>query len=366
VRLAIVLSALAATGCATGVRGFETTDPSVDAGAPIDASADAPDAQAADAAPRPTPTLASSTELCKLLSDRNTSQPTANDVQHRANVLGADLGIPVDLGGTLYVFFGDTIGYGGIWGNESHPDSVGFALDSAAAIAKNPSLLCSDLRFLLVPDANAIGPTIDSTIQGDFAGAYMKAPQGHALGEYIHNPAGHGSSTFPQLPGDFEVPSGAFAHDGSIYVFYTTVTSPNALDMKGAYLAKWSAPSTSAQPGYDVLYAIDERFDGAGALRGDFINVAAAPAGNYVYLFGTGAFRASTVHLARKRLDSLATEGGIERWDDAANTWLAAGARLSRRRSSTSRDTARLPRVTSRRSIDGSSSPRNSARRRAS
>ena len=85
--------------------------------------------------------------------------------------------------------------------------------------------------------------------------------------------------------------------------------------MKGSYLARWAAPSTAGLPNYEIQYPVDERFDANGALHGDFINIAAVVDGDYVYLFGTGAYRASPVHLARKRLDTLASAGGFERYD---------------------------------------------------
>jgi hypothetical protein len=263
-----------------------------------------------DAPPRALPQLETTDQLCKLLSNRNTSDPTANDVQHRSNVRGADLGIPVDHAGTLYILFGDTIGYAGIWGAQSHPDAVGYGTDSAAAIAADPSLLCAGLRIVSLAPEASIGPSVDASIERDFAGAAMIAPQGHSLAEYIHNPAGgNGGPTFANLPGDFEVPSGAFSTGGSLYVFYTTVVSPADITMKGSYLARWSAPSTTAIPAYDILYGVDERFDSAGPLGGNFINIAAVVHGDYVYAFGTGVYRASPVYLARKRLDSLATPG---------------------------------------------------------
>jgi hypothetical protein len=263
-----------------------------------------------DATARPLPQLAATDQLCKLLSNRNTSDPTANDVQHRSNVLGADLGIPVEHAGTLYILFGDTIGYAGIWGAQSHPDAVGYGVDPAAAIAADPSLLCAGLRIVSLPASSSIGPSVDASVERDFAGAAMSPPPMHALSEYIHNPAGgNGGPTFPNLPGDFEVPSGAFSSGGSLYVFYTTVVSPTDITMKGSYLARWTAPSTTAIPAYDILYAVDERFDAAGPLGGNFINIAAATHGAYVYAFGTGEYRASPVYLARKRLDSLALSG---------------------------------------------------------
>jgi len=250
----------------------------------------------------------SSTQLCKLLSNRFAGDPTANDVQHRANVLGADLGIPVAHADQLYVFFGDTIGFNTIWpAQESHPDAVGFGSAGAAAIAAQPGLLCNDLGILHLSSTISSDPSV----MADFAGAAMAAPSGHTLDEYIHNPAG-GTSTFPYLPGDFEVPSGAFSTGDSIYVFYTTVVSRAQPDMVASYLARWQNPSTGGTPGYQILYAVDERTDASGPLHGHFINIAAEVSGDYVYLFGTGAYRQSPIYVARKRLDALATPGGFE------------------------------------------------------
>jgi len=265
------------------------------------------DASSADAAADASLTrVLASSELCKLLSNRFTGDPTANDVQHRANVLGADLGIPVVADDHLYIMFGDTIGFAGIWPpNESHPDAIGYAADPASAVLANPSLLCSDLGILTLASSS------DPGVQADFAAAGMAAPAGHTLDEYIHNPAGSGSG-FAFLPGDFEVPSGAFAYAGSIYVLYTTVISHDQPDMKASYLVRWSQPSTTGQPAYQILYAVDERFDASGPLHGHFINVAAEVSGDYVYLFGTGDYRASPIYVARKRLDALATPGGFE------------------------------------------------------
>jgi hypothetical protein len=286
----------------------------------------ATDAAAVDAAPRPLPTLGTSAQVCKLLSNLNTSDPSPNDVQHKANILGADLGIPVDSAGTLFFFFGDTIGFAGIWGTGSHPDSVGYATASTSAVVAAPSALCNGLDFLTLPPGSSVGPTVNPAVVADFAGGYMTAPTGHTLGEYIHNPAGGGGTTYPNLPGDFEVPSGAFAYGGAVYLLYTTVVSPSDITMKGSYLARWAAPSTTGSPGYDVLYAVDERFDDAGALAGDFVNVAAETSGAYVYLFGTGAYRASPVHLARKALSTLDTPGGFERFDATSGAWVPAVA----------------------------------------
>lgn len=268
---------------------------------------------ATDAAARPPPRLVSSTSHCKLLSNRNTADPTPNDVQHRANILGADLGIPVDHANTLYIFFGDTIGYAGIWGSgESHPDSVGFATVPASEVAADPALLCSNLRALTLAPGDSIGPTVDPTVVADFAANAMAAPSGHTLGEYIRNPSGKPPTTFAHLPGDFEVPSGAFSHAGAIYVFYTTVESRIDPTMKASYLARWANPTTTGLPLYDILYAVDQRFDASGPLGGNFINIAAVPHGDTLYAFGTGIYRASPIHLARKPLSTLDTDATFE------------------------------------------------------
>ena len=70
------------------------------------------------------------------------------------------------------------------------------------------------------------------------------------------------------------MPSGAFSHGGSIYLFYTIINH-EPFEMRGSYLARWAAPSTTGLPGYEIQHHVDQRFDDRGALRGDFINIAA-------------------------------------------------------------------------------------------
>ena len=274
------------------------------------------------------PVLSATNQVCKLINDVDQWDPTPNATQTRANVLGTDLGIPVAHGSDLFLFFGDTVGYQVIWPfSESVPDAVGFAVGGRAAVAADPSVLCDGLRFLRVSPAASAGPLADPAIEADFAAGAMYPPSGHELSEYIKNPAGPiGQNAFPALPGTFEVPSGAFSHGGSIYVFYTTVQAPNVVSMKASYLAKWPTPSTSGSPNYDILHRVDERFSGPGPLGGNFINIAAEPHGAYVYLFGTGDYRHSAIHLARKPLASLDTAGSYEVFDAAAQAWLPAPA----------------------------------------
>jgi hypothetical protein len=259
------------------------------------------------------PAVIDSGSLCKLLSNRNASDPTANDVQHRANILGADLGIPVVADDRLYLMFGDTIGFAGIWPlSESHPDSIGYGLDSATAIAAQPNLLCNRLGIVTLPASQSLGPDANPAIEADFAGVAMAPPSGQSLGQYIRNPSGPSGSTFAHLPGDFEVPSGAFSVGSAIYVFYTTVVSRSDVSMKGSYLAKWAQPGTSGPFGMQILHQVDQRFDGNGAMKGRFINVAAEVHGNYLYVFGTGEYRKSSIHVARKPLAMIDSPGGYE------------------------------------------------------
>lgn len=282
-----------------GTAACTSAAPAVD---PIDAvdTVDTADGDGiTDAAPRALPVLESSDELCKLFSNANPWDPTANAVQFRANVRGADLGIPVVAGDRLYLLFGDTMGFAGIWGDgESHPDAVGYASGGGT----DPIALCDGLRLLTLPPEASIGPTLDPRIEADFAGAAMTPPPGHALAEYIHNPAG----SFANLPGDFEVPSGGFAIGDALYALYTTVASPSDVTMTAAYLARWDAPGTTGIPAYQIVGAIDDP---------DFVNIAAVVAGDAVYLFGTGVFRASPVHLARLPIAAIDTPAAIERVD---------------------------------------------------
>ncbi|MBN9159348.1 MAG: hypothetical protein J0I07_00155, partial [Myxococcales bacterium] len=60
-----------------------------------------------DPSSQPMPKLRSLAERCKLISDRNLDDPTANDTHFRANLRGTDLGIPVAHANDLYFFFGE-------------------------------------------------------------------------------------------------------------------------------------------------------------------------------------------------------------------------------------------------------------------
>lgn len=259
-------------------------------------------------------------QRCKLINDTNVDDPTPNNTHFRANLSGSSLGIAVVHEDQLYLFFGDTGGAQEIWprNTASLPDAVGYAAVPYASVAKDPDLLCSNLRFLLSGEKTG-------DVEADFAGAKMLPPSGHKISEFIHNPAGPYKYVMQSdMPGSIEVPSGAFSYGGSIYVFYTIANLSNPYQVQGSYLAKWDAPSTAGKPEYRILYHVDQRFDANGPLRGNFINIAALVDGDYLYLYGTGKYRASPVHLARKLLSTLETEGGFESYDPAMSSWVAA------------------------------------------
>ena len=129
----------------------------------------------------PTPVFQALAQRCKLISNRNLDDPTANNTHFRANLRGTDLGIPVAHGNDLYFFFGDTAGVRAIWplGPESLPDAVGFA--PYAAVKKDVSALCNNLRFLAGNPAQSAGRAVDGRIERDFAGAGMAPPPGHSI-----------------------------------------------------------------------------------------------------------------------------------------------------------------------------------------
>lgn len=253
-----------------------------------------------------TPTLTALRFGCEVVNGDAVDQPSANDTHHRFNLMGTDLGVPVVAGDEVFLFFGDTVGYRGIWPWGEDPDSVAHL--PLPALRADPTAVCRDLDFLVTPDVPSVAAGFDPSIQRDFAGAAMIAPPGGSVTDYVGDPAG----PFPWMPGTFEVPTGALFQDGAVWLFYAGLvdfgppTRPTA-----SYLARWDP--TSALPTYDVVRPLDAL--GGGAMGGAFVQVAPVAWGPDVYLFGTGAFRRSPVTLARVAAQDLATGDGTTFWD---------------------------------------------------
>jgi hypothetical protein len=263
-----------------------------------------------------TPAFVDRTLLCKLISNTSLEDPTENHTQTRFNLTGTDLGVPVVVDGTLHLFFGDSVGYREIWPFGEDPDSV--ARIDAAAVAADPTELCRNLDFYVTPDIPSVAADTDPAIERDFAGASMTPPPGEDIAAYIAQPAG----PFPNMPGTFEVPAGALAHGGAMYVFYAgLVETVPATRMTLGYLARWEAPIATL-PNYQVVRPIDSLY--AGALGGHFVQIAPVVRDGVVYLWGTGDYRKSGVYLARLPTGALETGDGTELFDPIARAWRVA------------------------------------------
>lgn len=260
-----------------------------------------------------TPSLESYSLLCKLISDEGTEDPTANATHTRFNLRGTDLGIPVEVDGRLHLFFGDTHGYRVIWAVGEDPDSV--ASVDAAAFASDPTVLCSQLAFRVTPDVPSVAAGVDPAIERDFAAGFMLPPRGEDIADYV----GHHPEPFPNIPGSFEVPSGALAIGDALYLLWAgrSELEPYAR-MTLSYLARWDPPRDL--PTYQVVRPIDSVYDGA--LGGRFIQILPFAVDDTVYLLGTGEYRRSGVYLGRIPAASLERGAGQEVWDPKAAQWV--------------------------------------------
>jgi hypothetical protein len=271
----------------------------------------------------PAPSLEGLDFRCKVINAESVEAPTANHTHTRFNLRGTDLGIPVVIGDLLHVFFGDTHGYREIWAIGEDPDSVAFV--DAEAAATDPGVLCSDLSFYVTPDVPSVAADTDPTVERDFAAGWMFPPPGEELSSYItHHPA-----PFPNIPGSFEVPSGALALESDVYLFWAGKSEfePHHR-MTLSYLVRWDPPRQL--PEYQIVRPIDSLYDGA--LGGHFIQILPLLDGDTLYLFGTGEFRRSGIYLARMPVRSLETGAGVEVYDPSSGAWLDPATLDSRAR----------------------------------
>lgn len=262
--------------------------------------------------------LSSSTFLCKIINNAFLEDPTPNQLHTRFNLKGTDLGVPVLVGNTLNLFFGDTQGYKVIWTSGEDPDSV--AHIPFADVQADPSSLCKSLSFYVTPDNPSVAHGTDSSVQRDFAGAYMAPPAGQTINQYIAQPAG----PYTNMPGTFEVPTGGLSQGGKVFLFYAGLVqnTPTTRATLG-YLARWDAPGTTV-PNYQVLRRVD--WLSGGPLGGHFIQIAPVDDGAHVQLFGTGNYRHSGVYLARLSSAALGNGGGEQLFDPQAHMWKDAAS----------------------------------------
>lgn len=288
--------------------GTPTSTSASDTGA--DASTD-PDGTGGD--PPPPSSVAGLDFHCKLINDESVQDPSANETHTRFNLRATDLGIPLVIDESLHFFFGDTHGYEEIWAIGEDPDSVGFV--DAAAVAADPAVMCTQLSFLVTPDVPSVAADTDPAIQRDFAAGWMTPPPGESLSDYI----GNHPAPFPAIPGSFEVPTGALAIADDVYLFWAGKSQfePYAT-MNLSYLVRWDPPRDL--PTYQIVRPIDALADGA--LAGRFIQILPFVEGDTLYMFGTGDFRRTGIHLARMPIAALESGAGTEVWDPAAAAWV--------------------------------------------
>lgn len=169
--------------------------------------------------------------------DRMLGQPTLNQTNKRFGVFATDLGSSFEHNGKLFFLFGDT------WGQPGLLDAV--AWSQSRDPAKIP------LDFHLAPDGKWLAPEVPGVRLGGF-----------------------------------EIPSGGVSVGGKMYVVFTTDWTPEK------YLMGRSVLAVSEDDGkkFKVLYDLS---------TSKFINVSFWSSDGWLYIFGSGAYRKSSVYLAR-------------------------------------------------------------------
>jgi hypothetical protein len=180
----------------------------------------------------------STRRVCQLTGDfdRAAGAPTLSQTGKRFGVVGTDLGSSFEHKGKLYFLFGDT------WGRPGDRDAV------AWTGSFNPEKIL--LHFHRGEDGKWVPPTVPGIRQGAF-----------------------------------EVPSGGVSLAGAMYVVFTTDHSARKV-MGRSVLARSHDDGRT----FKVLYELS---------RDKFINVSFWSAGGWLYLYGGGEYRKSSVCLAR-------------------------------------------------------------------
>ncbi|MBI3097434.1 MAG: DUF4185 domain-containing protein [Planctomycetes bacterium] len=193
----------------------------------------------------------STKKVCQLTGDldRSTGSPTLSQTGRRFGAVATDLGSSFEHRGRLYFLFGDT------WGRPAARDAVAWTE-------------CSD----------------PATIVVDF------------------HPGKNGKWVPPVVPGigqgGFEVPSGGISVGGVMYVAFTTDHTAEKT-MGRSVLAR----SDDDGRAFKVLYELS---------RDKFINVSFRAQDGWVYIYGSGDYRKSSVCLARVKQEEIEDRGRLE------------------------------------------------------
>lgn len=180
----------------------------------------------------------STKKVCQLTGDldRATGKPTRSRTGKRYGVVATDLGSSFDHKGRLYFLFGDT------WGRPGARDALAWT-DST-----DPEKIVLD--FHRGDDGKWLPPRVPGITQGAF-----------------------------------EVPSGGISIAGTIYVLFATDHSPEKVMGRSAVASSRDDGRT-----FKMLYELS---------RDKFINVSFWSAGGWLYVYGSGEYRKSSVYLAR-------------------------------------------------------------------
>lgn len=184
------------------------------------------------------PIRGSTKKVCQLTGDFDATRgcPVLSRTFSQAGVAATDLGSSFEHNGRLYFLFGDTFGRPG-------------ARDALASTAsRDPAAI--ELEFVKGEDDKWQPLTVPGI--------------------------GHGG---------FEVPSHGVSIEGNIYVVFTTDHSPAKVMGRSVLALSRDNGAT-----FEKLYELSSS---------RFINVAIWKSGKWLYIFGSGAYRASSVSLAR-------------------------------------------------------------------
>lgn len=169
--------------------------------------------------------------------DRALNKPTLSQTDKRFGVFATDLGSSFEHEGKLFFLFGDT------WGRLGDRDAVAWT-DS-----HDPAQIL--LHFYRDADGKWLPPTVPGIAQGGF-----------------------------------DVPSGGVSVGGRVYVVFTTDWSPRRNLMGRSVLAASGDDGRTFKALYDLSTT-------------NFINVSFWQTGGWLYVFGSGPYRRSSVFLAR-------------------------------------------------------------------
>jgi hypothetical protein len=187
--------------------------------------------------------------------DRAFKKPTLSQTTRRFGIVGTDLGSSFEHKGNLYFLFGDTLGQPGAL------DAIGWTS------SRDPEKVSLDFH------------------------------------------SGRGGRWMPPgVPGikqaGFEVPSGGVSIDGTMFVVFTT-DHTEARTMGRSVMAS----STDDGRTFRVVYELS---------RDKFINVSFVSRDGWLYLYGSGDYRKSSVCLARVKPSDLSDRARLEYFSGAA------------------------------------------------